>query len=125
MQPVPFAPYSAAFMLITAVLCVAGLLSRSFKDNLFQTLAMVCGMIGCTSRFVDLFGRTDVPLDWFLVHACMGLFAMGVAWKVISRVHKDKLDRIALALKIRTDFDGWRHRAPISSGVHIRRHDDP
>jgi hypothetical protein len=83
MDLVPFAWLSAAMLLITAILCLVGMLSKAFKDNLFQTLAMAIGLVGCSSRFTVMVTRTDVPFDWLLVHCALGLFAMGTAWKVI------------------------------------------
>jgi hypothetical protein len=84
MDLVPFAWLSAAMLLVTAILCLVGMLSKAFKDNLFQTLAMAIGLVGCSSRFAVMVTRTDVPFDWLLVHCALGLFAMGTAWKVVT-----------------------------------------
>jgi hypothetical protein len=100
METVPLGDVSAAFMFVTALLCFLGLLSSHFKDNLFQTVAMGCGMIGCGSRCVDLWGRIDIPLDWFLIHACMGLFSIGVAWKVLKGVYGDRVTLVVRRMHI-------------------------
>lgn len=99
--------WSTTLMLTTAVLCALGLLSRTFKDNLWQTVGMWAGMIGCGSRVPDIWSRNDIPFDWFLVHLCLGLFAIGTAWKIIKAAHKAKIERFTAAMRERAHIAEW------------------
>ena len=81
---VPFAWLSATALLITAVLCLVGMLAKAFNDNLAQTLAMAIGLVGFSSRFTVMVQLDDVPFDWLLVHLAICLFAIGTAWKTLK-----------------------------------------
>lgn len=82
--------WSAFFLTVTAILSAVGLVSAVYKDNLFQCVGMFGLMIGCSSRIVDVWTRTSIPFDWFLIHAGMGMFAIGVFWKVFTYERRQK-----------------------------------
>lgn len=112
--------FSTFFMFMAGLLCLVGLFSRHYKENLLQTVAMCCGVLGCWSRVPDIWVRTDIPFDWFLVHACLGLFAIGTAVQVLYERHKEKFARLQAALDARVH--GW-HPQPVGLAPHRRRDD--
>jgi hypothetical protein len=86
----PLFMWSCFFLTAVTLICAVGLLSSVYRENLFQNLGMFLLMIGCSSRIVAIWRNGDVPFDWFLVHAGMGLFAMGVFWRVCLRERRDR-----------------------------------
>jgi hypothetical protein len=77
--------FSCFFLIATCVICLVGLSTPRFDDNLFQNVGMGLLAIGCGSRVPDLWGNENLPLDWFMIHAGIGLFAIGVFFKVYLR----------------------------------------
>ena len=77
--------FSCFFLSMTVLVCLLGLTSPRFDDNLVQNAGMAMLAIGCGSRIPDLWGNVDLPFDWFLIHAGIGMFAIGTAFKIFMR----------------------------------------
>lgn len=108
--------WSCFFLSITCLICAIGLVSRTYRDNLFQTVGMFMLMVAAPSRIIDIWTREFVPPDWFFVHAGIGIFAVGVYFKVFMRLRHErfmefqrKLGRSALERFVPTDTDWERY----------------
>lgn len=83
--------FSCFFLGVTAILCAVGLLSHTYKENLFQNIGMGFLMVGCASRVKDIWLTESVAVDWFIIHAGMFSFALGVFLKIFFRAFHDRI----------------------------------
>lgn len=90
--------FSCFFLAVVGILCAVGLMSHTYKENLFQNLGMSLLMIGCASRVKDIWINEAVAVDWFIIHAGMFLFALGVFVKVFFRAFHDRILAFQTAL---------------------------
>lgn len=84
---------SCFFLIVTTLLCLVGLVSTTYRENLLQCAGMVLVMIGCASRVPALWLREYVEPDSFMVHAGVGLFAIGVFVRVLLRQRAEETPR--------------------------------
>ena len=78
---------------VTGALCIAGVLSHHFNDNLLQRAGMALLGIFCFGRATSIWHAQFASADWFGVHLGMAVYALGTAWKVYARLPAKVFDR--------------------------------
>lgn len=76
--------FSCFFLASASIVCLLGLVSPRYKENLIECVGMAFLALSCASRTADIWARGQVPFDWFLVHTGIGLVAIGIAVRVFT-----------------------------------------
>lgn len=98
--------WSVFFLSSCAIICLIGLASPRYHDNLPMCIGMCLLAMGCGSRASDLawLQPTTLSWDWFFVHAGLGLFSMGQLFDAYLRDRK-----VRFAAFAQSTFDRLHH----------------
>lgn len=88
-----------------ALMCVVGVLSPVYEDNIAQRIGMALTCFGVLARANEIWYFEAVAPVSLMAHIGLALFAAGVAFKVLIRRAEDRTVRALLAM----EFKDWRH----------------
>ncbi len=92
---------SFACLVFVAVMCVIGVLSPIYEDNLAQRLGMALTCLGVLARANEVWYSEAVAPVSLMAHAGLALFAAGVTFKVVIRRAEDRAVRALLTMEFK------------------------